>query len=332
MISIIIPVFNSAAYLDDCLNSIVSQSYTDFELIIINDGSTDGSGQICDDWGRKDSRVRVIHQVNQGVSAARNHGIKVAKGEFITFVDSDDWIDKDYLLKLVSVETADLVVSGMVRDFLHKGNTKYYVPLSTCKIELGPNSADFFVDLNVKFLLFGPVAKLYKRDIIVAHSILFPVDCSLGEDLEFNYQYLKYVCTISCLAESHYHYMMREIESLSSRLRIDQFDIDYRQWKIQKELYEEKNMWNLSAKQLLYRRLWEIVHDALFRGSKIRSAGWAYIKKILSIKEIDILKEYTCLYPCAKWIKISIFHRWIIPFYCYYFVCNVIGNTKNICK
>jgi glycosyltransferase involved in cell wall biosynthesis len=96
-ISVIIPVYNSEKYLDKCVDSVLAQTFTDFECILINDGSCDDSGSICDERSKRDGRVKVIHQRNRGVSAARNAGLDAALGEWITFVDSDDWVDENYL-------------------------------------------------------------------------------------------------------------------------------------------------------------------------------------------------------------------------------------------
>ena len=103
MISVIVPVYNAAPYLDQCIESIVKQTYTDWECILINDGSTDKSGEICDKWGKFDSRFRIIHQINQGVSATRNRGIKESKGEYIVFIDSDDWVSPNYLKDMINI-------------------------------------------------------------------------------------------------------------------------------------------------------------------------------------------------------------------------------------
>lgn len=93
LISIIISVYNGDTYLDRCLNSITSQTYQNLEIILINDGSTDGSGGICDVWASKDPRIKILHTINQGVAAARNYGLQVASGEYIGFADADDWAE-----------------------------------------------------------------------------------------------------------------------------------------------------------------------------------------------------------------------------------------------
>lgn len=92
LLSVIVPVYNVKSYIDRCIRSILTQSYRDIELVLIDDGSTDGSSLLCDEWAKKDKRIVVVHKVNEGVSAARNTGLDVAKGDFITFVDSDDFI------------------------------------------------------------------------------------------------------------------------------------------------------------------------------------------------------------------------------------------------
>ena len=116
-VSIIVPIYNVERYLPRCIDSILSQSITDFELILVDDGSPDRCGIICDEYAIEDTRVRVIHQKNAKVAAARNSGLDIAKGEWIAFVDSDDWLHKDYLKILLSgaLEGSDIVLSGFLR-------------------------------------------------------------------------------------------------------------------------------------------------------------------------------------------------------------------------
>ena len=100
LISIIVPVYKAEKHLSECIDSIISQTYENFELILIDDGSPDNSGKICDEYAEKDKRIRAIHKENGGVSSARNTGLDNASGEYITFIDSDDFVDKQYLEKL----------------------------------------------------------------------------------------------------------------------------------------------------------------------------------------------------------------------------------------
>jgi glycosyltransferase involved in cell wall biosynthesis len=120
LISVIVPVYNVKEYLAKCLQSILEQTYKNIELICVDDGSTDGSGAICDEYAERDARVRVAHKVNGGVSSARNAGIELAQGDYIAFVDSDDWLDLDYFEQAVAILEREHPVSllnNFVRDY-----------------------------------------------------------------------------------------------------------------------------------------------------------------------------------------------------------------------
>ena len=114
-LSVIVPVYNTEKYLRECVDSILAQTFEDFELILVNDGSTDGSGAICDEYAAKDPRIQVIHQKNGGITVARKSGVRVAQGEYVTFVDSDDWIDKNMYHTMLARESADIVICNIFR-------------------------------------------------------------------------------------------------------------------------------------------------------------------------------------------------------------------------
>lgn len=114
-LSVIVPVYNTEKYLRECIDSILAQTFADFELILVNDGSTDSSGSICDEYAGKDPRIQVIHQQNGGITVARKSGVRIARGEYVTFVDSDDWIHKDMYRVMLAGESADIVVCDMIR-------------------------------------------------------------------------------------------------------------------------------------------------------------------------------------------------------------------------
>lgn len=115
MISIIVPIYNSAKYLAQCIDSIICQSYTDWELILVDDGSKDQSGRICDEYAKQDHRITVIHQPNKGVSSARNVGIAIAKGEYLCFVDADDWLEPSFLIEFQFDRIgADFYIGGYI--------------------------------------------------------------------------------------------------------------------------------------------------------------------------------------------------------------------------
>lgn len=128
LISIIVPVYNVKDYLEKCLQSICVQTYKNLEIILIDDGSSDGSGELCDLFAQRDGRIKVIHQTNAGQSAARNRGLAVAQGEFLGFVDSDDWIEPDmyeFLYHLLKENGADISICSHYRDKGKKSVAKY---------------------------------------------------------------------------------------------------------------------------------------------------------------------------------------------------------------
>ena len=115
MISIIIPVYNAENSIHRCIRSVCSQTYKDWELILVDDGSKDNSGKICDEYSKQDKRIHVIHKENEGVSKARNAGLKIATGDYISFVDSDDWLDNNYLQNFMPYTEYDIVISAFHR-------------------------------------------------------------------------------------------------------------------------------------------------------------------------------------------------------------------------
>lgn len=180
VISVIIPVYNVEKYIRQCVDSVLEQSYKDFELILVDDGSPDNSPAICDEYAQKDTRVSVIHQKNLGVSAARNNGIRLAKGEWITFVDSDDWVCSDYLEKFkVDEDDADLIIQGL--EYYDHRNGQYFrkIIINDCVIE-GPDNQNVVSENN----LLGsgyPVAKAFRRSII-DKGLFFDTSISYHED------------------------------------------------------------------------------------------------------------------------------------------------------
>lgn len=180
VISVIIPVYNVEKYIRQCVDSVLEQSYRDFELILVDDGSPDNSPAICDEYAQKDTRVSVIHQKNLGVSAARNNGIRHAKGEWITFVDSDDWVSSDYLEKFkVDEDDTDLIIQGL--EYYDHRNGQYFrkIIINDCVIE-GPDNQNVVSENN----LLGsgyPVAKAFRRSII-DKGLFFDTSISYHED------------------------------------------------------------------------------------------------------------------------------------------------------
>ena len=214
-ISVIVPVYNVEAYLERCVESILHQTYTNFELILINDGSTDSSGQICDQLAHQNENIKVYHIENAGVSNARNIGIQLATGVWITFVDSDDFVTKDYLATLASaVEGGNVgfviaplhhIKNGIVTDLPpYSGRKELWSTEETMKELLMTTKTSFF-----------PVAKLFKRDLLVDEK--FNTDYHLAEDALFLTELLlKTRCSSVFIDKPIYYYDHREGSATTS--------------------------------------------------------------------------------------------------------------------
>lgn len=197
-VSIIVPVYNVEKYLRRCLDSIKVQTFTNMECILIDDGSSDNSGKICDEYAEKDSRFRVIHKRNGGVSSARNAGLDEAKGKWIGFVDADDWIENNLIEELYDYATendADVVISGDTRVQKDK-KIKTHIPPSG------------IMSMHRDFAIYwqGPCAKLFKSTVL--HNIRFPDGISLAEDLLFTFKVFFASTKIYGLNVSGYNYFI----------------------------------------------------------------------------------------------------------------------------
>lgn len=214
-ISIIVPVYKTENFLGRCIESIIRQNFTDFELLLINDGSPDNSGKICEEYAQKDSRIRVFHKENGGVSTARNLGIVNAIGEYLTFVDSDDYVSLDYLSRFLSSgANADMYIQGyQLVDTIKKR-------VKCCKFE----KSQFFRNIAEPFLLAekngvitSPYVKLFKRKIVIDNNLKFDIRLKNGEDLVFVLTYLCFVQTVFVSDFAGYFYVNHGGESLSKR-------------------------------------------------------------------------------------------------------------------
>jgi len=219
-ISIIVPVYNVEKYLKETLECIIKQTYTNFELLLVDDGSKDSSPEICDEFAGKDDRVRVFHNPNMGPSEARSFGIAHATGEFIAFIDSDDLVDEDYLEQLITPyenNEIDLTLCGFDR-FYNDDTTNQRRYLlgkdDTCILESVKELALLFTVPKTSLSGVSIWAKLYRRSIIVEHNIKFPEGISYEEDCCFNLLYYRHVRKAATIKKNLYHYR-QALNSLS---------------------------------------------------------------------------------------------------------------------
>lgn len=205
MISIIVPVYNGEDHLDRCVRSILAQTYKDFELLLVDDGSTDGSGALCDAWAAKDSRVRVFHQENAGVSAARNAGLDAATGEYIGFVDADDYIDEaTYEIAVAAMGGCDMVMWDAVTVWEDGSREEDTIPLLESSRVL--TRQDWTPALLR--LMAGAVWRcLYRAELL--RDVRFPVGIKLSEDRLFNLQAMGMARSLQYLKQGVYFRYMR---------------------------------------------------------------------------------------------------------------------------
>ena len=209
LFSLVIPVYNVEPYLTKCFDSILAQKFEDWEAILVNDGSTDHSGAICDDYAAKDPRFRVFHKPNGGVSTARNMALDNARGEWIWFVDSDDYIEKDAFSTLydtVIKYSCDTIFFGM--RILNQHSEENYIPPFITDL-----SHDSFLS---RISCFANPTMLFSNNIIRKQILRFTEGIKMGEDLEFQYKYLIFARLPISINHSLYAYMRREESAMSN--------------------------------------------------------------------------------------------------------------------
>ena len=224
-VSIVVPIYNTEKYLAQCIDSILAQTFTDFELILVNDGSKDNSGKICDEYALKDSRIVVIHKENGGVSSARNKGIEIAQGEWISFIDADDWITPLYLSDLITDITssfADIVLHGRIN--VLSSNEKIIIKPNNDTYSATNDCSEFFNEFNIlKFC--APFSKLFKLSIIRNNHIRFNVSLRIGEDCDFLLKYLSNCNLIKTSETANYNYLIHN-SSASHKLNSFKNELD----------------------------------------------------------------------------------------------------------
>lgn len=194
--SVIVPIYNREKSIRKCIDSILNQTESDFELILVDDGSIDNSGRICDKYKKLDERVVVIHKANGGVSSARNTGIDIAQGKYIVFVDSDDYVDETYLESFNNIDD-DLVISGVIRD--HKNDR---LKISDEEVKCNDEGIIHFMK---GVYSSQPIGKRFTREIIIKSMLRFNTMFNYGEDSLFCAEYLKHCNKMKYINKYTYH-------------------------------------------------------------------------------------------------------------------------------
>ena len=205
LITVIVPIYNMEAYLCTSLDRLLQQSFQDYEILLIDDGSKDSSGEICDRYAREHSRIRVVHKPNGGLSTARNAGIEHARGEYLTFCDPDDWVDADYLQQFVEagMDEHTLPVTGILQHREGKSDRRLTAPAMDVQ---GQACTEAIVALRRHDMLGFTVNKLLVKRIIDENGLRFIEGLSHREDEIFLLQYIPHVSRIVINEKTPYHY------------------------------------------------------------------------------------------------------------------------------
>ena len=218
-ISVIVPVYNVEKYIGKCIKSITNQDYENIEIILVDDGSKDQAGKICDDYALKDKRIRVIHKKNGGVSSARNIGIESSTGEYIAFVDGDDYVEKDYisyLLSLIKNNSADVSLSMSYFTDYQKKQTEN----DKTKVITGKEAAIQIMSYNIAI---GVYNKLFSKSAIIG-KVKFDEDLCMGEGFNFNTDVFQRVEKVAIGYRKIYFYRKNNSESVTTKF-------DAQKWK-----------------------------------------------------------------------------------------------------
>lgn len=283
-LSIIVPVYNAELYISKCIESIISQPSSNIELLLVNDGSLDGSVDICEKYAKNDSRIKVLHKNNGGVGSARNYGINSACGKYITFIDSDDWVTENYCETIQKeISDTDLLVFSSVRytSNVNKTYINFENRLTNELIEIQNNIYYLKQGNKYKCDYWGyPWNKVYKRDIIQAKRLKFNTDLSFREDEIFNWEYAQHITSIKIINNVLYYYRIlktgltskeKDLNSvdwinmytnlikvrpnyISNTMLLEDlnFDIFNQMFMATYSLYKENKRWNYSFMRLMY--------------------------------------------------------------------------------
>lgn len=305
MVSIIVPVYKCEKSLEKCVNSLVNQTYTDLEIILVDDGSPDNSGLLCEKLALKDSRIKVIHKKNGGVSSARNAGLKQADGEYLQFVDSDDYVKHTMVesnVERIEYTKSDCVISGRI-EISGTMRSKIQVPdIDRVSIsEIKKMCPGIFSD----YIINSPCNKLYKREYI---DFGFDENISLGEDLLFNLKYFEKIKIVSFISECPYFYV-KQAGSLTHFYRKNMLDNCAMLYLASKEFIENQRIEESAKKDIanifminviyhLYNTYISLEIDGKEKENKIKY----WVANSTVEDAVDICEMKTSYTKCCVWM------------------------------
>lgn len=293
-ISIIVPVYNTEQYLLQCIESVLSQTYINFELILIDDGSSDKSPDICDTYARKDNRIKVIHKLNGGVSSARNIGIDNSIGNWIAFIDSDDWVNTDYLDYLVkAIDNNNMLIVQGFKKLLKNDDNSTIVDLGN---HIFPSNSYYDLFSKMKLCNYGfPFAKLYSSEVIRVNNIRFDEDITMSEDMIFMLEYLLKIKTVKFISYSNYYYRVYTPGLCSKIPRTTSVFKLCRSLSTIIDRMAKQNIINydfIELKQIIVSSFKELIFNNYRAKNKKKMSERLFILNKLKESELNIIEQY----------------------------------------
>lgn len=324
IVSVIVPVYNVAPYLDECIESVICQDCQDWECILVDDGSTDGSSEKCDLWSDKDRRISVVHQKNQGVSFARNCGIQLAKGMYIYLLDADDWCECNIFPDEVK---SDIIIGEF---YINRADEVESVKFAD---EIVNNAGLAFLTEEVRACIG---TYFIKRDILETNKILFDTAFMYGEDMNFTLKCLLHSHVIQYDRRPYMHYRIN-MESATYKLTLRRFDV-YFSWLSMIEYANKLNNIAVAAylqKNMLPKSLMSCSKDLVQEGLKMKDLVAFYkehkvmgftLRRAIIVQSKNIMGKYAqLLYECPK-----LFFYWVILQKKYYDTRRVLGLLRRV--
>ena len=302
-ISVIVPVYKAEKYLHRCVDSILAQTFTDFEVLLIDDGSPDRSGDICDEYAKKDSRVRVFHKENGGVSSARQCGIDNAQGEYTIHADPDDWVEPNMLEELYAKakeDDADVVICDF---YVNNADRQIYNKQEPSALDHETVLRELFQQLHGSCW-----NKFVRRDCYIKNKVQFELGLSFCEDLYFHACLLKNARTISYLSKAFYHYdQIINTNSIVARYKKTTFDYDKMLYDKFTELLIGTSAYSLAEVNMGYLAVYRAFHAKVYTSKEFKDRFYQFkncVREKRRMKKIGFIYSSLLIYSCLGYYSL----------------------------
>lgn len=335
LVSIIVAVYNANRYLGNTIEALMKQSYHNIEIILVDDGSSDESLQTCHLYSQKDSRIIVIHQENKGPGSARNTGIASARGEYLVFVDSDDYVSPSYVENLIVAITKndyDIAIASFNKRYSNGNNQQFLARDASSETRELHKEIEY---LAKNALIQGPCWKIFKKDIIVSNNIVFHESWKYGEDSYFVYTYLQHVTSWVSISVADYYYEMRNSGSLSNSFTKEKIRNSIELMLLLRKVCQERDETVWMSEMLcgcFVTYCDDLINMSVSSSEKIQNIAWA----------VDILNKsgwmdnYKEKHSVRRIYQVGIKHNLCVFLYnialCRNWAKNILYNVKKVRK